>query len=282
MEQAWSALCELWRAQRVISVFTRLHPLLENHRLIEPLCLPAGARSESNIPHLRLHGQTVSIDLRLLPEEGFRSYQKILRQNINTGRKAGLVSHIDETWRCFVDFLSIYHRTMARNQADEGYFFPAAYFENLREALDSHVHLMVTSLGGSTAAAVVVLESEEIVQAYLGGGADEFRNLGSFKVLLDDLRLWSIARGKRFLHLGGGRGGTADTLFAFKSHFSHRRHDFLTASFAVEPEVCEEMANERRRYASTQGLEPVSDKFFPIYRVPLVNRGRAVAAGPAY
>jgi hypothetical protein len=281
LEPAWSALRELWKAQRVVSVFTRLNPLLENHRLIEPLCLPSCTQSGGNSPQLALHGQTVSLDLRVPPEEGFRSYKKHLRQDINKGRRAGLVSHIDGTWRYFEDFLSIYHRTMANSHANESYFFPAVYFEHLRKALDSHVHLMVTSLAESAVAAVVALESEDIVHAHLGGSADQFRHLGPFKVLCDDLRLWGVARRKCVLHLGGGRGGRADSLFEFKSHFSNRRHDFFTASFAVEPEVCEELSGDRCRYASTRGLEPVSDNFFPMYRVPLTDCGRTLTQKPS-
>jgi hypothetical protein len=75
----------------------------------------------------------------------------------------------------------------------------------------------------------------------------------------DDVRRWAAERGDRVIHLGGGRGGSNDSLFAFKARFSPRRHEFYTGRWVLDP----------RRYDRLAQLAPDPDPgYFPPYRAP--------------
>jgi hypothetical protein len=73
---------------------------------------------------------------------------------------------------------------------------------------------------------------------------------------------WAKARGDRTLHLGGGVGGRADSLFHFKAGFSPLRHRFRTLRVVVDEDRYVALVS-----ALDAGLDP-SDRagFFPLYR----------------
>ena len=77
--RAFRGMAGLWRDQGVVSVFTRFHPLLENHRL------SLGASG------LLQQGETISIDLPQTAESIWENYRKSLRRDIRIAREGGLV-----------------------------------------------------------------------------------------------------------------------------------------------------------------------------------------------
>jgi hypothetical protein len=268
---AWGALTANWRRQKAVAVFTRFHPLLENHLPLKALqsqnaqshCCPGMGLTPS--------GPTVSIDLTLSDEAVVRNYQKILRQEIHTGRRRGLKTCVDEQWRRRDDFIDLYHRTMLRNRAGRQYFFSSDYFDQLRSELGAHAHLMVTRLDERVAAAGVFVEYAGIVHAHLAGSSDELKGLSPLKTLLDDVRIWAQQRGNHSMHLGGGRSGKDDSLLAFKSRFSPRRHDFFVGRWVLDSGAYQKLGERRRAYAAKEQLVAEDEEFFPGYRTNLVQ-----------
>jgi carbamoyl-phosphate synthase large subunit len=270
------ALSESWRSQRVVAVFTRFHPLLENQFRLRPAtAAPALLESQGSLHCLYRglvpSGQTVSIDLTLPDSQVWRHYKKVLRQEIAGGRRQGLRTAVDDDWTALPDFIELYHRTMSRNRASAKYFFSPDYFRRLREAFGSHVRLMVTRLEDRVAAAMILVEYEGLVHAHLAGSNDELRHLSPLKVLLDDVRRWAQGRGDRVFHLGGGRSGKDDSLLAFKGRFSPRRHEFYVGKWVLEPFAYRELCDQRDAYAQKAGLVSEEDDFFPQYRTHLTN-----------
>jgi GNAT acetyltransferase-like protein len=270
---AWEAFVDLWRQQRVVTVFTRFHPVLANHQWLSRFCPPRPMTSGENpdLPEagLVLSGQTVSIDLTLSDSENLRQYQKVLRQEIARSRRLGLVTATDDNWTNFEDFLTLYQCTMSRNHAASQYFFSADYFQRLRKALWPHVHLIVTKLNDQVAAAGIFVEYGGIVQAHLAGSSEELKALSPLKVLLDDVRRWAQQRGNQVFHMGGGRAGRDDSLWTFKAKFSPRWHPFYLGRWILERDAYVSLCEQRRVYAQEAGLVWHGEDFFPQYRTPI-------------
>ena len=260
---ACARLVELWRSQGAITVFTRFHPLLANEVWARRLPAP-GPPDEGAIVRL---GRTVAIDLRETEEAAVARYKKTLRQEISAARRFGLTTRVDESWSALGVFAELYRATMLRAKAANTYFFSLDDLETLKTFLDPEIHLFLTELNGRVAAAGLFTEHRAIVQAHLVGTDDAFRKLSPLKVLLDDVRRWAQDRGNQVLHLGGGRGGREDSLFAFKARFSPRREPFSIGRW-----VLDEAAYARVAETSAGLAEPrrsaANPDYFPVYRAP--------------
>ncbi len=255
LERACRGLAGLWRSQRVVSVFARFHPLLENHRWVEG----AAPNQRGGVAPT---GTTVSIDLDPAESAIWHDYQPRLRGRIHQGRRLGLVSEPDESWHYLENFVRLYHATMARNRALPRYFFSSDYFRRLQQALGPHAVLMLARLDGAVAAAGLFTEYGGIVQNHFCASNDLYLRFDPLKVLLDDVRRWAKDRGNRVFHLGGGRGAAEDSLFAFKARFSRRRHVFYTGRWILDGDAYRSLC---------EGLPHPAPDFFPAYRAPLLR-----------
>ena len=260
IENAWKEIVAAWRFQNAVSAFTRFHPLIENSEWLMRTSASLGIRS---------NGETVSLDLECSDDERRRAYQRILRQEINSARQLGVTTEVDESWSRLDEFVVLYHQTMERNKAAGSYFFPIEYFRELKAALGSHAHLMVTTFQGQLALACVFIEYAGTLHAHLEGADHRFMHLSPFKVMVDDVSRWARERGNRALHLGGGRGGRNDSLFAFKARFSKRRHQFRTGRWVIDDAAYAGLCEARKAEASQSAMEYAPGEFFPAYRAPL-------------
>lgn len=259
LQRAWAALKEHWKSQRVVSVFTRFHPLLANFRFFD--CLDAEA-----IAGCRKIGPTVAIDLRPTPEDQVRSYQKVLRQQIRKTRSSGFVTHEDHDWQHAPEFVRIYGDTMARRNSRSDYLVDEAWMENFRRTLGGKARLFVTTWNGTVAAALIAMVHGPFVHAHLTGINGELAAHSPLKVLLDDIREWGTAQGLQSFHLGGGLGGREDSLFEFKRKFSPETHEFWTGSWIVDHEAYRALEDRHRSRLAANGVELGDTPFFPIYR----------------
>jgi hypothetical protein len=250
------ALAAELRERRVISAFSRLHPLLPQREVLAGLgeCQPLG--------------ETVSIDLTLPPAAQCAQYGATARSRINRLRRDGLTCELEAEKRRLPEFIEIYHETMRRVGAQNAYFFEEEYFRGLVENLGPALHLFLAMDRGEILAGGLFTLCDGIVQYHLGGTRDAALKLSPMLLLLDGVRLWANEQGARAFHLGGGVGSKADSLFHFKTRFSDRRHEFATWRWIVAPDVCAQMAEARRRWNEERGLQPISSDFFPAYRCP--------------
>ena len=259
---AWHEIRNVWRSQGAIAAFTRFHPLLDNVALARGF---EGAGDDSIVAG----GPTVSIDCTLDDDAALTGYARVLRQEIAKGRQAGLVTEPDETWSEVDAFVRLYAETMARNRAPSAYDVTTDDVIRLRDALDGHLHLLVTRLDGNVAGAQLFFEFQGIVHAHLVGTDEGQRRLSPLKVMLDDARLWARERGNRVLHLGGGRGGREDSLLAFKGRFSPRRHEFHTGRWILDPDRYAQLVEMQATHAAAASLVRADAGWFPAYRAPL-------------
>lgn len=260
IEESWRAFEDVWMEQHVISVFTRFHPILRNHRWYcdTPADPPAVAEGLGVL----LTGQTVSIDTKAADDAIVAAYPRSFRQEIAQSRRKGLRTELDADWRHLDTFVELYTETMSRNHAQAAYFLGREYFENLRREVERDLSLFVGLIDGQVAAACLFLSHHGIVHPHLAGTSTAFLSLSPLKVMWDDVRRWAADRGDRIIHLGGGRGGAADSLFEFKARFSPSRHDFYTGRWILD---------HRRYDVLTHPAIDVGDGqagYFPPYRAP--------------
>jgi hypothetical protein len=256
VRSAWAAVRERLHAEGLVSLFVRLHPLLNP-------CPPRGAGVVVQ------HGETVSVDLRLPADEQWRQTASGHRNEINRAVRAGHRAYVDERWQHLPAFGRLYRATMSRRGAAQHYMFTDRYFEQLREALGERLHLGVVDIGGAIAAAGLFTETNGTVQYHLSGSDEAFTRERPTKLLLHFARGWAKARGNTVLHLGGGIGGRPDSLFRFKAGFSTARHPFCTLRV-----VLDDIAYAELVHAHDAGLDAADlERFFPLYRQPTAAIG---------
>jgi hypothetical protein len=243
-----NAFVEACAGHQIISVFVRLHPLLPS----VPALGSAGKRV--------WHGETVYVDLTVPEGEMRRQMRNNYRREIRRLHFRDFKVVVDD-WSLYDRFIQIYWETMWRLDADPYYFFSNDYFQDLRQALGSHLHLFsVLSPDCSVAAAGLFTETEGIVEFHLSSTAQEYRHLAPAKLMLDCAINWAKAAGNRVLHLGGGVGSRKDSLFQFKAGFSNLRSDFETWQVICDQKRYDELTEHA-------GLcSALIHRFFPAYR----------------
>jgi hypothetical protein len=245
LHEAFRAVVNALGEQGYVSAFVRLHPLLE---------LPAAAFD--GLGTLVDHGETVSIDLRQSDDEQWLEMRSRYRSFLNRSARLGLRAYMDETGEHIDRFVDLYLDTMRRQNAAPEYFFTRDYLTALWERLGDDAHLGVVEVGGEVVSAALFTQTDGIVQYHLSGTDESALALSPLKIVINHARQWATDRGAQHLHLGGGLGGTQDSLMQFKSGFSRRRHAFRTWRVVLDED----------RYALLSGAEPGASGYFPAYR----------------
>jgi len=244
------ALEESLRERRIISVFSRLHPLIPNGKII------------AGLGNSICCGTTVAMDLTLTPDEQWKGIRMNHQRGIKKLRRAGYTFIHDEAGEYLSQFASIYTETMERVEAEEKYFFDDAYFEGLFKKGGRDVDLFFLASEGSPVCGGIFLERSGILEFHLGGTRDDQLHHSPMKLLVDEVRLWATSKGLRVLHLGGGK----DSLFHFKTGFSERTFPFSTWQWVVNSEAYEAVCRCKAAFNSRLGLRVSSQNFFPPYR----------------
>ncbi|GID94616.1 GNAT family N-acetyltransferase [Amorphoplanes digitatis] len=228
--RAAAAMTESLRALGVITAFVRLHPLLR---------APAAALAEAGT--VVQHGETVSVDLSLTPEQMWHQTHRTHRNQINKARRAG-VSVVFDDWDRYDAWIGTYHATMRRVGAADFYFFTAEHFHRLRAALGERMHLAAAlSADGDLLGGNLFFEYDGFMHTHLQATRDGGVQYAD-KLLYDEVRRWGRDRGNSIYHLGGGLGGASDSLFAYKAAFAAGRQAFHTWRVVADPDAFEKLA----------------------------------------
>jgi len=252
-----NAFREVATGHNIVTAFLRLHPLMPLPR--EPL---------EKYGQLLQHGQTVYFDLTESDEEISQAICRNHRRDVEKLGKAGFQVVFNQ-WEYYQDFVNLYRSTMERLNADDMYFFRGDYFKRLRRALDSSMNLaIVLSPQGKVAAGGLFIQTGEIVQYHLSGAAEGFTRQSPTKIMVDwAARHWAKEPGQKYLHVGGGVGGSAeDSLFAFKAGFARHRADFFTYRMVLDPPKYQQLT---ARWREAGGQVEDAGTFFPLYGRPI-------------
>ena len=253
---AWDACRAAWAEERIVTLFTRFHPLLSADTRVEAF---RGAAPVAGGEVVR-PGASVALDLSLDREARRMGYPQPLRQEIKRSEREGLRVELDPGFAHAATFARLYRGTMAENRASDGYMFSDAYLSGLRDALGDKAHLAVATVGDAVAGAMLFTVTGAIAQAHLTGSDPAHRRLSPLKLLIDRVADLSAERGAAWLHLGAGRGGFEDSLFDFKARFSKTRRDFRVGRWILDAAL-------HRDLVARAGADPAVERtFFPAYR----------------
>jgi len=236
------------RKLSVIALFTRQNPLIDSSWLLGGL-----AQIVNLCP-------TISINLRKPEAEQIKDMTKGHRYDIRKAIKYEVTVREADYFESLDNFISIYDETMNRTGAGDYYRFSKRYFLLLKECLGDAVRLYIAKAKGETVAASMFLLSDKIIQYHLSGAPTAHLSLSGNKVIIDEVRRWGTDHGFAWLHLGGGVGSKADSLFRFKSGFSSHRSQFKVIKWILDPMIYKEAVNR---------AGSLDAGFFPAYRTPL-------------
>lgn len=243
------AFSEACRERGIVSVFLRLHPLLD---------FPLSALNR--LGTVVRHGRVVAIDLRKNLEQLSKEMKGNHRRSVQTLVEQGFDVRIDD-WSLFGHFIESYYETMKRVSASRSYYFSRQYFDSLQKELQPHVHfLAVCASSGEFAGGGIFFATSGIMQYHLSATVETYLAAGPSKLMLYEAMRWGQRTGHRVLHLGGGVGGREDSLFQFKARFASESSTFPvhTCRLVIRGETYDALVQSRPPVANTD--------FFPLYR----------------
>lgn len=233
----------------IISVFSRLHPYFDN----QPIIL----KSLGNTPAM---GKVVYIDTTKDLNLQRSSYSKSTKNRVNKCRKKLSIKEASTKLE-INNFIDIYYENMDRVNANQEYYFSREYFYDFVNSSDIKTSILLVSHNETNdiiAGAMFVL-TNNIVQYHLSGTKTAYLDLAPANFFIDEMRLKATAEKYKFFNLGGGLGGSEDSLFNFKSSFSNQYKDFQVWELIVNKEIYHKLSENRKTNANS--------KFFPLYRL---------------
>ena len=237
-------LKEYCRENNVISLFSRLHPLIVHQTIFR------------NIGEVSPINKTVAIDLKLSPEEQKRQYRKSTKSELNQLRRKGFYVVEAKSTEDLERFIEIYYETMDRVKASPYYYFSKEYFLSFLRNNYFQNKLLLAKFEDKIIAGAIFTITDKIMQYHLAGTTEEFIKVTPMKLILDEARLLGNDLSLDYLHLGGGVGGSDDDpLFRFKSGFSKSCFQFSVWKYIFNEEVYNQLSENKG-----------DSSFFPLYR----------------
>ena len=210
---------------------------------------------------LRLTSPTVVLDLRQDPDFLWMQFRPGHRYEMTRAERLGYKTLVDRDGQYLSQFAGAYRENMSDSEASNYYFFSDDYFAKLRDALGERFVLLIAldSEDAFAAGAVFTVEGDW-VQYHLACTDRAHKRLSPSKLIVNQMRLRAANDSRLWLHLGGGRGGSEDSLLKFKQGFSPLQRTFYASGIVLN-------APEYERLQITQVASGVED-FFPAYRHP--------------
>ncbi len=241
---------EYCKENHVVSLFSRLHPLIEQKSVF------------SNMGEILNLNKTVAIDLRLTPEEQKKQFRKSNKSELNQLRRKGFYVEEAATSDDINRFVEIYYETMDRVEATPYYYFTKDYFRSFLTNTHFSNKLLLAKFEGEIVAGAIFTITDKIMQYHLAGTTEDFIKVTPMKLILDEARLTGNDLGLEFLHLGGGVGGSdEDSLFRFKSGFSDLYCQFSVWKYVFDKTKYNELVKKN------VDEDRLSETFFPLYRI---------------
>lgn len=245
-----TALVSYLESAGIISAFSRFHPIINENPIWD------------NLNSLRAHGRTITIDLAQSLEDQRGQYQRTVRSKIKQLSGKAFTVREAKTDNDLSLFIEIYKENMERVNASSYYFFDKDYFESLLYSPEFGCKLFLCCDGDVVTSGAIITFSNEIMQLHLSSTSSEYLKIGPMKLLIDEITIYGRNHRMKYLHMGGGVGGNEDSLFQFKSGFSHMMLKFKTWRLISDQKVYDELVKE------ISEAEIIDSDYFPLYREP--------------
>ena len=152
-------------------------------------------------------------------EELWGRFRHKVRKNVATALTKGVNIEIDMDGARLHDFYRIYFHTMQRRQAENSYFPPVSFFEQLKSRLPNNSFFVHALYENSVIASELVLASETRIYSFLGGTLKEYFSLRAGDLLKNQIIKWGHQGGYKQFVIGGGYK-PHDGIFSFKKSFA--------------------------------------------------------------
>jgi Acetyltransferase (GNAT) domain len=255
LKSAIAHLIQAWRDRNICSAFLRLHPILN-----------ANVSILADKDFFTDNGETVSVDLTLDRDEIWRLTRSEHRTKINRCKREGFAARMVPIPEYINNFNTVYEETMERVGASNSYFFGLDYLKELADVLEEKLQLCIVEFNGEITCAGLFAECCGIVQYHLGGTKTSYLKKSPNTLMFDFARFWAKERGNEFFHLGGGLGGSQDSLYHFKAGFSKQRHTFLTLRLIIDEDKYRHLVELRAKFLNKEAEKVLNTDFFPAYR----------------
>jgi len=241
-------LLTFFQKNKIITVFSRLHPLLSNNYFFK------------NFGELVNVNDTIAINTSLKEDEQKLKYRKSNKYEINQLRKQGVIVYKAETDEDVLEFVSIYKSTMKKVAATEDYYFDIDYFNNFLNSTCFEKIILLAKHNGKIYSGAVFTIANGIMQYHLSGSLEYEGKFSLMKLIIDEARILATNLKLKYLHLGGGFGGSdKDSLFQFKSGFSDLRFQYQNWNLVVNKTIYEQLNK-------SANIDENNTSFFPLYR----------------
>ncbi|WP_346883538.1 GNAT family N-acetyltransferase [uncultured Algibacter sp.] len=247
LKQFQDNMVTFFKENKIISCFSRLHPVFENYKILEGL----GKTIDLN--------KTIVIDLNLPIDEQRRKYRKSNKYEINKLKKNDFVvtEAVNETE--IDEFIDIYTDTMRRVNASDNYYFSRDYFYSFLQNDSFESKLLIAKRNNVITAGAIFTITNKLMQYHLAGTKTEYSRDTPMKLILDEARLLGNKLNLNHLHLGGGVGGSdEDSLYRFKSGFSDLNLNYKVWQFISNQEIYNQLVKDNNN--------DIESSFFPQYR----------------
>lgn len=203
LSTAWEAYANWCKENQVLAEFIRFHPILAN-----------SIGYPGDVVNVRNH-----VRVQLSDAVQGKGIEKRARTLLKKAENSNLEVRWAKPAEFIPEFKRLYSETMARLQADQFYFFPDSYIEELCRWDVAHLAL-VQSDGIVSAAAIFLIEGET-AEYFLSASDDSARKTGAVTLALQKAFHRALEAGCKHMHLGGGTSSdTTDSLLFFKMGFS--------------------------------------------------------------
>lgn len=233
IRKAWASFIDYANQSHYVCGFVRFHPLLNNELGFE------------NYGKLYLDRKTFAMDLSGGIEATWMNEIHTKNRNvIKKGEKNGLHFIVDDKYNHLEDFITLYNSTMDKLNADDFYYFPDLYYENLKNNInDSFLGLVEHE--GKIVAAAIFFYSLPYGHYHLAGSDRSALSLSPNNFLLWNAAKELTARGVQKFHLGGGTDGSEEnSLYQYKRKFSKSEYQFSFGKLMFNQEVYDSVVAE--------------------------------------
>ena len=220
----------------IAAEFSRFHPLLNNQELASPKMQTFYSR------------KTVKLDLTMSLDDIWKS--QFSSKNRNVIRKAEKDGVTIVESQDYEFFRQMYDQTMRNVNAEEFYFFPAAYYERFKETFGDNLILCFAMFEGKPISGSMFMFSKDYTHYHLSG-----RDKNYYKIAANNAVLWygiqkAKERGCKWFHFGGGTtGADDDMLLHFKQNFSKENGEFWIGKRVHNQEVYDSIVGQwKERY----------------------------------
>ena len=241
-------LLQFFKNNKIITAFSRLHPLFLNHVALK------------NFGQIVDLNDTIVIDTSVTEDDQKKKYRKSIKYEINQLRKQEVIVYEAKTKEDINEFIRIYKSTMKKVAATEDFFYDEDYFNRFLNCPCFEKIILLAKHKENIYSGAIFTISNGIMQYHLSGALDFEGKHSLTKLIVDEARILATKLKLKFLHLGGGFGGSdKDTLFHFKSGFSDIRTQFKNWNFVVDQDIYNQLNKK------VNVLEKDSN-YFPLYR----------------